>query len=104
MSGPLNATSLTWNQTAVVLSANTAAPLVAANGARRGLRWMNVGSNPMTVVPGTGTPTAGSGMNYSPPSQSGYQGGSDSFDDAVSGQAFTAISTSGTTVIVWEGS
>lgn len=94
---------LTWTQTIVTLTAATSAALVAANQYRKGLRWMVTGASPMTVAPGAVTVVAGQGMNYNPASATGYQGGSDTFEGALSTQAFSAISTVGTTVVVWEG-
>lgn len=95
--------TVTWTQTVVTLTAATSQTLIAANTARKALRWMVTGANPMTVAPGAVTVTAGAGMNYSPGSGTGFQGGSDSFPGEVSTQAFSAISTSGTTVVIWEG-
>lgn len=96
-------TTLVWTQSVVVLAAATSAALIAANPARVALRWMNVGANPFTVVPGAGPAVAGAGMSYNGASGVGLQGGSDTFDADVSQQAFAAISTAGTTVVVWEG-
>jgi hypothetical protein len=95
--------ALTWTQTSVTLPAGSNEVLIGANSNRRALRWMNVGTNPMTVVPGAGPAIAGAGMNYTGAVEGGYQGGSDSFVGDVSAQAFAAISTAGTTVVVWEG-
>lgn len=95
--------TITWTPTIVTLTAANSATLIAANANRKALRWMITGTNPMTVVPGAGPAVAGAGMNYSPGSGTGYQGGSDSFAGEVSTQAFSAISTGGTTVVVWEG-
>lgn len=96
--------AVTWTQTVVTLGAATSATLTAANPSRKALRWMNVGANPMTVAPGAVSVTAGAGMNYNPAPDSASQGGSDTFgSNEVSLQAFSAISTGGTTVIVWEG-
>lgn len=101
--GPGGGAAVTWTQIPVTLVAATSATLIAANANRRALRWMVTGSNPMTVVPGAGPAVAGTGMNYSPGSGVGFQGGADGFSGEVSTQAFTAISTLGTTVAVWEG-
>ena len=101
--GQIVATTITWTQTTVTLSAATSAPLIAANGSRKKLRWMVTGSNPMTVAPGSSAAVANVGMNYNGSSASGYQGGSDSFDGDTATGAFQAISTLGTTVTVWEG-
>lgn len=94
---------LTWTQTAIALPAGTSTQIVAANPLRKGLRWMNVGTNPMTAVPGAGPAVAGLGMNYNGAAGAGQQGGADTFPGDTSGQAFQAISTAGTTVVVWEG-
>lgn len=90
-------------QTVINLAAGTSATLIAANAARKSLRWMVVGTNPMTVAPGTGTVTVGQGMNYGPSSGLGQQGGAESFTSDVPTNAFSAISAAGTTVAVWEG-
>ena len=93
-----------WNQYLVTLLANTSKVLVNENRRRKALRWMNVGVNPCTVVPSVGhTVIVGEGFNYSGASETGYQGGSDNFPAELSSQGFSAISTIGTTVIVWEG-
>lgn len=95
---------ITWTQTIVTLTAATSAALIAANANRKALRWMVTGLNPMTVAPGNVTVTAGAGMNYSPASGTGFQGGFESFSGIeISAQQFNAISTLGTTVAVWEG-
>lgn len=100
----VSSSSVTWTQSIVTLSAATSATLLAANASRKALRWMVTGTNPMTVAPGVVTVTAGQGLNYSAGSGTGQQGGADSFGpNEVSTQAFSAISTSGTTVAVWEG-
>ena len=95
--------SLVWTQTIVTLPAGVSTPLVAANPNRRALRWMVTGASPMTVAPGSGAVVAGQGMNYSGAAAPGQQGGADSFAGEISTQAFSAISTQGTTVAVWEG-
>lgn len=101
---PIAPYQITWTQTKVTLTAATSTTLIASNTARRALRWMNTGSNPVTVAPGAVTVTAGDGMNYNPGTGIGQQGGADSFGvNEVSMDAFSAISTLGTTVIVWEG-
>lgn len=90
-------------QTRVTLAANTSGILIAANATRKGLRWMNTGVNPMTVVPGLSAATVNNGMNYNGNSGSGFQGGSEAFEgSAIPTSAFQAISTLGTTVTVWE--
>lgn len=95
---------VTWTQSSVTLAAATSATLIASNVNRKALRWMVVGTNPMTVVPGAGPAVANAGINYSGNAGTGMQGGSEEFSgSAVSTQQFTAISTLGTTVIVWEG-
>jgi len=100
---PVSLPTLTWTQTSVALTAATSATLIASNASRKALRWMVVGSNPMTVAPGAGPVTANAGFNYNGSSASGFQGGSDDFTGEISTQQFSAISTLGTTAIVWEG-
>ena len=92
----------TINQTIVTLAAATSKLLIASNSARKGLAWMNVGSNPMTVA--TASPAVvGSGFNYNPAAAAGQQGGADSWTSAViPTSAFYAISSGGTTVVIWE--
>jgi len=97
-------TGITITQTYVTLAAATSATMIAANTARKYICWMNVGTAPMTVVPGVVTVTAGTGMNYDPGSSAINQGGSFCQDGvSVSKQAFSAISTAGTKVTIWEG-
>lgn len=101
---PVSGNTITWTQTKVTLTAATSATLLPANAARRALRWMNTGANPVTIAPGAVTVTVGDGMNYNAGAGAGQQGGADSFGiNEVSTDAFSAISTLGTTVIVWEG-
>jgi hypothetical protein len=91
-------------QTVVTLTAATSATLIAANASRRYLCWMNTGTAPMTVAPGVVTVVAGTGMNYDPGSSASNQGGVFCQESiTVSQQAFSAISTAGTKVTVWEG-
>lgn len=91
-------------QTVLTLPAATSTTLVAANPARRSLRWMVTGTNPMTAAPGLVTVAAGAGMNYGAASGTGQQGGSESFEGpSVPTNAFSVISAGGTTVTVWEG-
>jgi hypothetical protein len=93
----------TTTATIVTLSAATSAQLIAANATRKGLRWMNIGLNPATIVPGASAAVVGNGMAYSGAASAGQQGGSEAFEGtAVPGDAFQAISTLGTTIIVWE--
>lgn len=94
----------TVTQTIITLSPGTTTQLIAANAARKGLRWMNIGSNPMTVAPGASAAVVGQGMQYNGAFGTGMQGGSESFEGtAVPTSAFQAISTLGTTIVVWEG-
>lgn len=94
----------TVTQSIVTLSPGSTAQLIGANTARKGLRWMNIGSNPMTVAPGVSAAVVGQGMQYNGAFGTGMQGGSESFEGtAVPIGAFQAISTLGTTVVVWEG-
>ena len=98
-------------QSSVTLAAATTNTLIAANTARRYLCWMNAGTAPMTVVPvstgttpSTVTVVAGTGMNYDPGSSAINQGGGFCLENSsITKQAFRAISTAGTTAIVWEG-
>lgn len=93
----------TITQTTKTLVAATSAQLIAANANRKGLRWMVTGANPMTVVPGAGPAAVNTGLNYSGNSGAGTQGGSDTFEgSSCPTGAFQAISTGGTTVIIWE--
>lgn len=93
----------TTTATVVTLTAATSAQLIAANATRKGLRWMNIGTNPVTIVPGASAAVVGNGMNYNGSGGTGQQGGSEAFEGtAVPGDAFQAISTNGTTIIVWE--
>ena len=101
---PVKGAPVTYTQTVVALAANSPGQLIGSNPSRKSLRWMDVGTNPMTVVPGAGTPVVGSGMNYNGGNGSGQQGSSEQFDaGAVPTNAFQAISAAGTTAIVWEG-
>jgi len=96
--------SMTITQTTVTLTAATDAQIIAANSSRKFLQWMVVGANPATVVPGAGPAVAGAGMNYDPGSSTINQGGGTTFEgSAIATNAFHAISTGGTTVVVWEG-
>lgn len=93
----------TITQTVVTLGAGSSVQIVAANANRKGLRWMNTGANPVTIVPGAGPAVANAGMNYNGQSGSGFQGGSECFEGTgVPTGAFQGISTVGTTVLVWE--
>lgn len=94
---------VTYTQTIVTLTAATSATLIAANVSRKSLRWMVTGTNPMTVIPGIATATAGTGMSYNGNASIGTQGGSDTMYGDAATQGFSAISTGGTTVCVWEG-
>ena len=102
-SGGGGGSTVTWTQTIVTLVAATAAPLIAVNASRKALIIENSGTNPFTYVPGAGPAIAGSGKSLNPPSASGFQGGAQDFAGELSTQAFNAISTLGTTVVVWEG-
>jgi hypothetical protein len=101
---PVGSGTVTVTQTVVTLTAATSRTLIAANASRKYLFWMNIGTAPMTVAPGAVTVTAGQGANFDPGSSSSNQGGTFSMENSsVSQQAFSAISTAGTTVVVWEG-
>lgn len=98
------ASNIVWTQTVVNLPAGVSTQILAANAARRALRWMNAGVNPVTVVPGAAAAVAGLGMNYGAAGGVGLQGGSDSFTRGeISASAFQAISTVGSSITVWEG-
>ena len=86
---------IAWTQTTVVLAPATSAPLIAANPARRGLVFENIGSNPATYVVGAGPAVVGAGRVLGPAGAIDFT--------RVTTQAFAAISTVGTTIIVWEG-
>lgn len=94
---------VTWVQTSVTLPAGVSTTLIGINGTRKALYLENVGTNPFTFAPGLVTVVAGGGRSLNPPSSIGYQGGSADFSGEYSTQAFSGISTGGTTVIVWEG-
>jgi hypothetical protein len=100
---PVAPQTLTWTQSSVTLAAATSASLIASNASRKALRWMVSGVNPMTAAPGAGAVTVGVGFSYNGASATGFQGGSDDFTGEISAQQFSAISTLGTTVILWEG-
>lgn len=88
-------------QTEVVLAAGVSAQLVAAS-TKRNLRWQNIGTNPMTVVPGTTAAVVGHGFQYNGASGAGNGGGAEAFNaNTVPTNAFQAVSTAGTTVEVW---
>lgn len=95
--------AVVYTQTVVTLVAGVSNNFLAANANRRALRWMNVGLNPCTVAPGAGAVTVGSGMQYNGAAGAGFQGGSETLNADSSTQAFSAISTTGTTLVVWEG-
>lgn len=96
--------TVTWTQTLANITANVTSVILNINASRKGLRWMVTGANPITIAPGNVTVTPGVGMNYSPGSGTGQQGGADSFGpNEVSTQAFSANSTLGTTLVIWEG-
>src|ERR1700723_3279951 len=99
---PGGGSDLTWTQTIVTLTAATSTTLIAANPARKGLIFMDAGNNPFTFAPGTGSVVAGSGLSLNGNSGAGTQGSAYDFSSEVSGQAFSGISTGGTTVAVWE--
>lgn len=96
--------TVTWTQTVANVTANVTSVILNTNANRKGLRWMVTGTNPVTIAPGNVTVTIGQGMNYSPGAGTGQQGGADSFGpNEVSTQAFSANSTLGTTLVIWEG-
>lgn len=96
--------TVTLTQTVVTFTAATSRTLIAANASRKYLFYMNVGTNPVTLAPGVVTVTAGAGVNLDPGSTSANQGGWFAMESsAISQQAFSGISTAGTTVVIWEG-
>ena len=96
--------TIVWTQTIVALAANVSGPIIAANANRKALRWMNVGVNPVTIVPGAVAATVNNGFNYNGNGGSGLQGASDSFSgNEINTTAYQAISLLGTTIVVWEG-
>lgn len=98
MSGPSSLTSAI-----ISLSPGVSTPIAAQHPLRQYLGWMNIGVNPMTVVVGSGPAVVGEGRNYGGASSTDDQGGADVFEgDFIPSDAFTAISTDGTTIVVWE--
>jgi hypothetical protein len=94
--------SLTCTTTQPPVVTGTVGMLIAANSARRALRWMNVGASDITVAPGTTPPAAGQGMVYQA-SGLGKQGGSESFvEPTIASNAFAFSASSSATIIVWE--
>lgn len=91
-----------WVQTLVNLTANTSRTLIAANPNRQRMRWMVTGTGAITVVPGLATVIAAQGMVYNGAPSSGQEGSSDDFQFDTSRQDFSAISTTDTSVVVWE--
>ncbi len=80
----------------------TSGTLIAANAARKSLRWMNVGAADVTVSPGTTPPTISQGMVYAA-TAAGKQGGGETFNDpAVATNAFSYAAPSSATIAVWE--
>lgn len=95
----------TITQSNVTLSAGVATNIVSVNSARKYLSFMVVGANDVTVSPGlvSGTPvTMGNGLIYQAQA-AGKQGGSQEFPNGAPTNAFQAISTVGSQLIVWEG-
>lgn len=97
----------TWSPVIVTLPPNESTELAPGNEGRKGLRWMNIGANPFTAVPGIGDAVVGLGFNYDPgkgnaASLAGAQGGGDDFGQTIGVNAFQAISLLGTSVCVWE--
>ena len=91
-----------WTQTVVALAAGVSAPLIAANPKRLRLRWMVTSGGPVTIAPGSVTVTAGAGMIYNGPSAAGNEGSSEDFQWDVGQEAFSAFSTSGSSLTIWE--
>lgn len=87
------------------LAPGVATNIVSLNTARKYLCFMVVGANDITVAPGliTGTPvTMGNGLIYQAQA-AGKQGGSQEFPNGAPTNAFQAISTVGSQLIVWDG-
>ena len=78
--------------------------LIAANPARKSLRWMVTGAADITVAPGVNAPAAGQGMIYQASALgAGKQGASESFvEGAMATNAFAFVASAATTVVVWE--
>lgn len=98
----ISASNGTSTVTVIALSAATSTLIIRSNISRRGLRWMNIGLNPVTICPFTPA-VVGQCFAYEPASSAGHQGGGDAFEAPnIPIDGFYGISTSGTTVIVWE--
>ena len=96
--------TLNWTQTIVPFAPNSNNNgFLPVNLYRKALRWMNVGPNPLTIVPGMTSVTSGQGWNYDGASVVGGSGGFDSFAGQISTQAFSGISGFGTQLVIWEG-
>jgi len=64
----------------------------------------NIGASSATIAPGNGPVTAGQGLTLDGPSGTATQGGVITWTSGdIPANAFSAISTSGTTLLVWEG-
>lgn len=93
----------TITATVVTLAAATSSQLIASNSSRKGLRWQNIGVNPATIVPGASAAVVGQGFQYGGAAGTGLPGDGESFEgNSVPTNAFQAISTLGTTVVIWE--
>jgi hypothetical protein len=99
---PTVAAPYTITQTVVTLTAATSTSLIVANASRKYLSFMVTGADDVTVVPGAGPAVAGAGLVYQAQA-TGKQGGSQEFPTGAPTNAFQAISTAGSRVIVWEG-
>ena len=87
-------------QTVVAIPAATSTPLVSVNVQRRGLEFQNIGANGVTIARAT-TATATTGLILA--AGTGGAGGSEKFfSGPTPADAFSAFSTSGTSVLVWE--
>ncbi len=92
---------LTITQTTLAVTASSQL-LIAANTNRRYLQWMIVGTQDVTISPATPV-VAGVGMIYNN-GGAGLQGASQEWVSNSPQNAFYAIASStGSTVIVWEG-
>lgn len=80
----------------------TSGTLIAANPARKSLRWMVIGAADATVAPGSTPPAAGQGMIYQA-SGAGKQGASEVFmEGAMATNAFAYAASASTSIVVWE--
>jgi len=93
----------TLTQTTVSVSA-ASSQLIASNSSRKTLRWMVVGANDVTIVPGASSAVFGTGFIYQAQAAN-KQGSSETFASVVPTNAFQVVCNTGlsSTIIVWEG-